>query len=70
MIRMDLLEENNQKAEDHFKPAVSGTFQIGVGTDVSINTGMWYCSWSATPAAGCVGIVSVNDCFSRKTLKA
>ncbi len=31
MIRMDLLEENNQKAEDHFKPAVSGTFQIGVG---------------------------------------
>lgn len=32
MIRMDLLEENNQKAEDHFKPAVSGTFQIGVGT--------------------------------------
>ncbi len=36
MIRMDLHEENNQKAEDHFKPAVSDSFQIGVGKIATI----------------------------------
>jgi hypothetical protein len=32
MIQRDLPEENNQMAEDLFKPAISRPFQNGVGT--------------------------------------
>jgi len=32
MIQRDLPDENNQKAEDLFKPAISRPFQNGVGT--------------------------------------